>query len=71
MYIACTDSLKRLPEAVQRLLHRALTQLGIVHMVRASLHYDSVKQTNAVAADLKRIYGNATMEETAAERDAF
>ena len=39
IYIACMDGLKGLPEAVNAMFPKTLTQLCIVHMVRASLRY--------------------------------
>ena len=39
-------------------------QLCIVHQVRNSLSYVSYKDRKAVAADLKKIYKSATIEET-------
>ena len=38
-------------------------QLCIVHQVRNSLSYVSYKDRKAVAADLKKIYKSATIEE--------
>ena len=39
IYIACMDGLKGLPEAVNAVFPQTLTQLCIVHLVRASLRY--------------------------------
>ncbi len=65
------DGLKGLPEAVNAVFPKALTQLCIVHLVRASLRYVSTKDRKSVVAALKRIYPSATAEEAALELDAF
>jgi transposase-like protein len=67
VYIACMDGLKGLPEAVNAVFPKTLTQLCIVHLVRASLRYVTVKDSKAVVAALKRIYQSATAEEAAKE----
>jgi transposase-like protein len=67
VYIACMDGLKGLPEAVNAIFPKTLTQLCIVHLVRASLRYVTAKDSKAVVAALKRIYQSATVEEAAAE----
>lgn len=71
IYIASMDGLKGLPEAVNAVFPKTLTQLCIVHLVRASLRYVGAKDSKAVVAGLKRIYQSATAEEAAAELDAF
>lgn len=69
VYIACMDGLKGLPEAVNAIFPKTLTQLCIVHMVRASLRYVTVKDSKAVVAALKRIYQSITVEEATTELD--
>jgi len=71
VYIACMDGLKGLPEAVNAIFPKTLTQLCIVHLVRASLRYVTVKDSKAVVAALKQIYQSATADEAAAELDQF
>ena len=71
IYIACMDGLKGLPEAVSAAFPKTLTQLCVVHLVRASLRYVGAKDSKAVVAGLKRIYGSVTAEEAARELDAF
>lgn len=71
IYIASMDGLKGLPEAVNAVFPKTLTQLCIVHLVRASLRYVNTKDSKAVVAALKRIYQSATAEEAAQELDAF
>jgi transposase-like protein len=71
IYIASMDGLKGLPEAVNAVFPKTLTQLCIVHLVRASLRYVNAKDSKAVVAALKRIYQSATAEEAAGELDSF
>jgi putative transposase len=71
IYVACMDGLKGLPEAVNSAFPKTLTQLCIVHLVRASLRYVASVDIKAVVAALKRIYQSATAEEAAGEMDAF
>lgn len=71
IYVACMDGLKGLPEAVNAVFPKALTQLCIVHLVRASLRYVGSTDSKAVVAALKAIYQSATAEEALCELDAF
>lgn len=63
--IASMDGLKGLPEAVNTVFPKALTQLCIVHLVRASLRYVSARDRVAVVTALKSIYQAATVDEAA------
>lgn len=63
IFIACVDGLKGFPEAIEAVFPRAAVQLCVVHMVRHSLNYVSWKRRPEVAADLKRIYQSATVDE--------
>jgi transposase-like protein len=71
IYIACMDGLKGLPEAVSAVFPQTLTQLCIVHLVRASLRYVTAKDAKAVVAALKRIYQSVSKDEAALELDAL
>jgi transposase-like protein len=71
IYIACMDGLKGLPEAVLAVFPKTLTQLCIVHLVRASLHYVTATDSKAVVAVLKRIYQSASADEAVHELDAL
>lgn len=71
IYIASMDGLKGLPEAVTAVFPKTLTQLCIVHLVRASLRYVSSTDSQAVVTALKAIYQSATAEEALCELDAF
>ena len=63
IFIACVDGPKGFPEAIEAVFPATTVQLCIVHMVRHSLNYVSWKRRAEVAADLKRIYTSATLEE--------
>ena len=63
IFVACVDGLKGFPEAIEAVFPATTVQLCIVHMVRHSLNYVSWKRRAEVAADLKRIYTSATLEE--------
>jgi transposase-like protein len=67
IFIVCMDGLKGLPEAVNTLYPKALTQLCLVHLVRASLRYVTYTDRKPVVGMLKAIYQSATVEE--AERE--
>jgi transposase-like protein len=71
IFIACMDGLKGLPEAVNAVYPQALTQLCIVHLVRASLRYVTAQDSKAVVGALKRIYQSVEIEEAARELDAL
>lgn len=71
IYIASMDGLKGLPEAVTAVFPKTLTQLCIVHLVRASLRYVASTDTKDVVVALKRIYQSVTVEEAARELDAL
>lgn len=62
-FIACVDGLKGLPEAIEAVFPKTQVQLCIVHKVRGSLKYVPWKERKAVAADLRAIYGAATLLE--------
>jgi putative transposase len=63
IYIASMDGLKGLPEAVNAAFPQTLTQLCIVHLVRASLRYVSSKDSKAVVVALQAIYQSASANE--------
>ncbi|MDH2435972.1 IS256 family transposase [Pokkaliibacter sp. MBI-7] len=71
IYIASMDGLKGLPEAVNAVFPKTLTQLCIVHLVRASLRYVNTKDSKVVVGALKRIYTSATADEAVRELDDF
>ena len=63
IFIACVDGLKGFPEAIEAVFPKTTVQLCLVHLVRYSLQYVGWKLRKAVAADLKRIYQSATVQE--------
>lgn len=62
IFIACVDGLQGFPEAIEAVYPHTRVQRCIVHQVRHSLRYVSLKQRPAVAADLKRIYTAPTVQ---------
>src|SRR5438093_6624150 len=60
-FLACVDGLKGLPEAIEAVLPKTQVQLCSVQKVRNSLKYVPWTERRAVAADLRAIYGAATL----------
>jgi putative transposase len=69
--ICCCDGLTGFPAAIEAVYPKARIQLCIVHLVRQSLRFVGWKERKAVAADLKQIYGSATLEEAEMALTAF
>jgi putative transposase len=69
--ICCCDGLTGFPAAIEAVYPNAKIQLCIVHLVRQSLRFVGWKERKAVAADLKLIYGSATLEEAEMALTAF
>jgi transposase-like protein len=70
-FVACIDGLKGLPEAIEAVYPQAQVQLCIVHKVRNSLKYVPWKERKSVAADLRAIYGAATLTEAEQALERF
>src|SRR5919199_4540407 len=70
-FIACVDGLKGLPEAIEAVFPKTQVQLCIVHKARNSLKYVPWKERKAVAADLRAIYGAATLPEAEQALERF
>ena len=70
-FVACVDGLAGFPEALAVVFPDAQAQLCIVHKVRASLRYVPSKDQKAVAADLRKVYGAATIEAAQQALEAF
>lgn len=70
-FVACIDGLKGLPEAIEAVYPAAQVQLCIVHKVRNSLKYVPWKERKSVAADLRAIYGAATLTEAEQALERF
>jgi putative transposase len=71
IFIACVDGLTGFPEAIRTAYPRTKVQLCIVHLVRAALKYVMDKDSRSVAADLKKIYQSATVQEAEQELAKF
>jgi transposase-like protein len=70
-FIACVDGLQGLPEAIETVFPHTPVQLCIVHKGRNSLKYVPWKERKAVAADLRAIYGAATLPEAEQALERF
>lgn len=70
-FIACVDGLKGLPEAIEAVFPQTQVQLCIVHKVRGSLRYVPWKERKEVAADLRAVYGAATLGEAEQALERF
>ena len=71
IFVACVDGLAGFPEAIRAAYPQADVQLCIVHLVRAALRYVSTQDSNAVVADLKKIYRAATVVEAEEALESF
>jgi putative transposase len=69
--ICCCDGLTGFPAAIEAVYPNAKIQLCIVHLIRQSLRFVGWKERKAVAADLKTIYGAATVDEAEMALTAF
>jgi transposase-like protein len=69
--VACIDGLTGFAEAIHAAYPQTQVQLCVVHLVRAALRYVSTADAQAVAADLKKIYGAATVIEAEAALASF
>jgi putative transposase len=71
IFVACIDGLSGFAEAIHAAYPQTKVQLCIVHLVRAALRYVSTEDSKAVSADLKKIYGAATVLEAEQAMEAF
>lgn len=60
--IVCTDNLKGFAEAIGTIFPQATIQSCIVHQVRNTLKYVSYKDSGALIADMRAIYGSPNLE---------
>jgi len=71
IFIVCVDGLTGFPEAIRTAYPKTKVQLCIVHLVRAALKYVTTGDSKAVAADLKKIYQSATVQEAEQQLEKF
>ncbi len=69
--IVCCDGLTGLPEAISVTWPRAVVQLCVVHLIRASLRYASRKHWVPLARDLRPVYTAADQDSAAAALEVF
>jgi putative transposase len=60
--IACCDGLEGLPEAIEAIWPRTVTQTCVVHLIRASMRFVSYGDRKEVAKALRPIYAAPTAE---------
>ena len=68
IFVACIDGLSGFAEAVHAAYPLTKVQLCLVHLVRAALRYVTSQDSQAVVADLKKIYQAATVVEAEPRR---
>ena len=71
IFIACTDNLKGMSDAIQAIYPETKHQLCIVHQIRNSLKYVPYKDKKEVARELKKIYDAETIDVAEAELENF
>lgn len=71
IFIAVTDGLKGMPEALAAVFPATTLQTCIVHLIRNSLDFASWKDRKALAAAIKPIYTAPSAEAALAELDIF
>jgi len=71
IFIACTDNLKGMSDAIQAVYPQTKHQLCIVHQIRNSLKYVPYKDKKEVAGELKRIYDADTIDIAESELESF
>ncbi|QIV95353.1 IS256 family transposase [Allofrancisella inopinata] len=71
IFIACTDNLKGMSDAIQAIYPETKHQLCMVHQIRNSLKYVPYKDKKEVARELKKIYDADTIEIAQSELDNF
>ena len=71
IFVACIDGLSGFAEAIHAAYPQTKVQLCIVHLVRAALKYVVDKDSEAVIADLKKIYQAATVLEAEQALESF
>lgn len=71
IFIACTDNLKGMSDAIQAVYPQTKHQLCIVHQIRNSLKYVPYKDKKEVARELKKIYDAETIDIAESELENF
>ena len=63
VYLFCTDGLRGMMEAIRAVYPQSRLQRCIVHQIRSSTRFVRWKDIKQVAADQKKIYTSATLDE--------
>lgn len=69
VFIACIDNLKGFAEAVESIFPQTEVQLCVIHQIRNSTKYVTIKERKEVMTDLKEVYQASTLEQ--AEKALF
>jgi transposase-like protein len=70
IFIACSDNLKGLTQAIKAVFPETITQLCVVHQIRNTMYYISTKDKREFLKNLKEVYAaiNIDMAQEAFER---
>jgi len=69
--IACRDNLSGFSSAIETVFPKTQQQLCVIHQIRNSTKYVSYKDIKKVMADLKLVYGAATLEDAEYKLEEF
>ena len=69
--IACRDNLSGFSTAIETVFPKTEQQLCVIHQIRNSTRFVSYKDLKALMADLKLIYGAATLENAEYQLEVF
>jgi putative transposase len=69
--IVCRDNLSGFSNAIETVFPKTEQQLCVIHQIRNSTKYVPYKDIKAVMADLKLVYGAATLEEAEYRLEEF
>ena len=69
--IACRDNLSGFSTAIETVFPKTEQQLCVIHQIRNSTRFVSYKDLKALMADLKLVYGAATLEDAEYQLEVF
>ena len=69
--IACRDNLSGFSTAIETVFPKTEQQLCVIHQIRHSTRFVSYKDLKALMADLKLVYGAATLENAEYQLEVF
>ena len=71
IFIACHDNLNGFGKAINTVFPQTNSQLCIIHQIRNSTKYVSYKDLKPLMADLKMVYGSATLDDAEFQLEVF